>query len=144
MVSRKSEAIWDGDLVRGRGTVTFGSGALPPSGVTWAGRTGAAEGETSPEELLAGAQASCYAMALSAALARRRTPPQQLVVDAECFLEREESGFKVTLMKIAVKGRVEGIEPGEFELAAREAEAGCPISNAIRNNVEIELAVSLA
>lgn len=124
--------------------MTLGSRAIPQFPVTWASRTGEAGGKTSPEELLAAAQASCYAMALSAALARRRTPPEELDVSAECFLDRAESGYRVTTMKIAVTGKVPGVDQTGFEEAAREAEAGCPIANAIRDNVEIELTATLS
>jgi len=119
------------------------SGALPDFPVTWASRTETPEGKTSPEELLAAAHASCYAMALSATLSRRRTPPERLNVTAQCTLDKVGDGFKVTTMELTVRGRVPGLEQSVFQEVAQVAEKSCPISNAIRNNVEIRLTAKL-
>ncbi len=139
MAKRTASVTWENDLIRGKGTVRFGTGALPETGVTWASRTEQPGGKTSPEELLAAAHASCYAMALSATLARNGTPPTRLDVTAVCTFDRVGDGWKVTTMELTVKGTVRGIDSSKFEEIARVAEGGCPISNAIRNNVEIKL-----
>jgi osmotically inducible protein OsmC len=140
---RSAEVVWEKDLLSGRGSVKIGSGALPEFPVTWASRTEAPGGRTSPEELLAAAHASCYAMALSATLARKRTPPERLHVTAQCTFDNVAGGFKVTTMELTVHGRVPGLEPTAFEEVAQAAERSCPISNAIRNNVEIRLIARL-
>jgi osmotically inducible protein OsmC len=142
---RRAEVTWNGDLVSGSGQVTLASsGALRDSGVTWASRTEKSDGRSSPEELLAAAHASCYAMAFSATLGRRGTPPQQLHVVAVASLDRKpEGGFQVTAMDLTVRGRVSGLDQAGFEEAARTAEQGCPISNALRGNVEIRLNATL-
>lgn len=142
---RRAEVVWNGDLMSGSGTLTLvSSGVLRESPVTWASRTQAPDGRTSPEELLAGAHAACYAMALSATLARAGSPPERLQVTAVAsFDRRPEGGFKVSTMDLTVRGRVPGIDQARFEELARQGEQGCPISNAIRNNVEIRLSAVL-
>lgn len=134
---------WDGTLGAGSGSVTLGEGAASALPVSWASRTGHARGKTSPEELLAAAHASCYAMAFSHILEERGTPPQQLSVAADCTFEQVADGFKVSRMALAVEGTVQGITDEQFADAARAAEAFCPVSNALRGNVEITLSARL-
>jgi len=143
VAKRRAEVTWENDLIRGTGRIRFGTGALPETGVTWASRTEQPDGKTSPEELLAAAHASCYAMALSATLAANRTPPTRLDVTAVCTLDRVGDKWKVTIMELTVKGVVHEINNSKFEEIAKTAEAGCPISNALRNNVEIKLNAAL-
>jgi len=141
--TRSAEVIWEKDLLTGHGSVRIMSGALPEFPVTWASRIEAPGGKTSPEELLAAAHASCYAMALSATLARKRTPSERLDVTAKCTFDKVGDGFKVTTMELTVHGRVPGLQSSAFQDVAKEAEKACPISNAIRNNVEIRLTAHL-
>ncbi len=140
---RKASVIWDKDLVSGSGRVKFDSGALPETQVTWVARTEQPAGKTSPEELLAASHASCYAMAFSGTLGRRGTPPKKLDVTAVCTLDKVADNWKVTTMELRVTGEVPGINQAQFEDAAKAAEAGCPISNALRNNVEIKVNAQL-
>jgi osmotically inducible protein OsmC len=140
---RRADVTWENDLIRGSGKVRFGTGALPETGVTWVSRTEQPGGKTSPEELLAAAHASCYAMALSATLAGNKTPPTRLDVTAECTFDRVGDKWKVTAMELTVKGVVPNIDSAKFEEMAKIGEAGCPISNALRNNVEIKVNASL-
>ncbi len=142
-VQRSAEVVWERDLLSGRGNVSVGSGALARFPVSWSARTEAPQGMTSPEELLAAAHASCYAMAFSSTLAKRQTPPEVLNVTAVCTFDRFEGGWKVTRMNLSVRGRVPGLNQAQFEEAARAAEQGCPISNALRNNLDIALTVKL-
>ncbi len=123
--------------------MTTGSEAFGHFQVSWSARTQTPEGKTSPEELLAAAHASCYAMALSSTLAKRGTPPEELQVKAVCSFDKVGDGWKVTMMDLEVHGRVSGIDQARFEEAAKAGEKGCPISNAIRNNVEIKLTAKL-
>jgi len=143
VAKRRAEVTWENDLIRGTGRVRFGSGALPDTGVTWLSRTEQPGGMTSPEELLAAAHASCYAMAFSGTLAGNRTPPTRLDVTAECAFDKVGDKWKVTTMELTVNGVVPNISSSEFEEMARIGEAGCPISNALRNNVEIKVNASL-
>lgn len=141
---RSADVTWEKDLLTGSGKVRFGSKALPESPVTWASRTEQSNGKTSPEELLAAAHASCYAMALSATLARNKFPPTRLDVSAVVTFDKVGDGWKVTKSELTVKGWVPGIDAAKFQELAKAGEAGCPISGAIRNNVQITLNASLA
>ena len=144
MAKRTAKTTWKGTLIDGRGELTLeSSGLLSGTQVTWASRTEEPRG-TSPEELLAGAQAACYAMALSNTLAQQGTPPDSLEVSATCAFERSGEGFAVTTMDITVRGAVPGVDEAGFREAAEKAKEGCPISNAIRGNVEIGLTAKLA
>ncbi len=141
---RTASARWRGTLLEGEGEVTAdSSGLITASPLTWGSRTEDPAGRTSPEELLAAAQASCYAMALSSALAKQGTPADALEVKATCGLDKTETGLKVATMDIAVRGSVPGLDADGFQEAASKAEEGCPISNAIRGNVEIRVDAQL-
>ena len=136
---RQAQVVWNGDL-KGNGTITVGSGALGELPVTFSARTENADGKTSPEELIAAAHATCFAMVLSNMLAKAGTPPERLDVQATCSLDRKpEGGLIITSMQLDVTGRVPGLDQTRFEELAREGEKGCPVSNALRNNVDIKL-----
>ncbi len=136
---RRAEVIWQGNLVQGNGRLQVGSGAFGEQAITWAARTERSDGKTSPEELIAAAHAGCYAMALSHTLNQTGTPPEELIVTAVCTLD---SG-KITTMKLDVQGRVPGLDVAAFQEAAQKAEQACPVSNALRNNVQIQLTARL-
>ncbi len=141
---RRADVVWEGNLVQGHGKiVSVGSGALGELPITWASRTERSDGRTSPEELLAAAHAACYAMAFSHTLAQAGTPADQLTVSATCAFEQVESGFKVTTMDLNVRGKVPGLDQAGFEKVAQQAEQGCPVSNALRNNVQIRVQAHL-
>jgi len=140
MTERTSTTIWEGGLTDGSGSFTVGSGAFGPQDVSWARRTEEPEGATSPEELIAAAHAACYAMAFSYTLQNNGTPPQKLEVTSKVgFGPKEGGGMQVTYSKLSVKGKVDGLTPEQFSELAKAGEAGCPVSNALRNNVKIEL-----
>ena len=141
MVEREAHVVWQGDLTQGSGSLSEGSGVLNEAPVTFASRVESPGGKTSPEELIAAAHATCYAMALSNTLAEKDTPPERLEVDAVCTLDDEQ--LKITAVELDVRGAVPGIGEEDFENAAREAEQICPVSNALRGNVEIQLHTSL-
>lgn len=141
---RTAQAAWDGDLMSGHGTVKGTSGALPEVPVSWKSRTEAPGGQTSPEELLAAAHASCFCMALSAGLGRMQKPPQRLEVSATATFDKVGEGWKVTTMEISVVGKVPGLSAEEFEKAAKGAGEGCPISGAMKGNVAISVTARLA
>lgn len=136
---RSADVQWEGSLAHGNGSITLRTGAAGPMPYTWASRIERPDGRTSPEELLAAAHAGCYAMALSNVLAERGSPPERLEVTATCAIEKVDQGFKITTMDLRVRGQVPGIDEAAFQDAARAGEAGCPVSNAIRGNVEIRL-----
>lgn len=145
MAERTARAIWEGSLTDGKGEVTAESSQVLVSvPVTWGSRIEEPAGRTSPEELLAAAHAACYAMALSGELARRDAPPDRLDISATVAFEKVGEAFKVTRSQLHVRGRVPGLDRAAFEEAARAGEQGCPISGAIRGNVDIELEAELA
>lgn len=138
---RKAHVTWEGDLMKGNGTLTAASsGVLQDTPVTWASRTSSPEGKTSPEELIAGAHATCYAMSLSNTLAEGGNAPERLEVEAVCTFD--DGALKITTMDLRVNGEVPGLDAAGFEEAAKQAEQGCPVSNALRNNVDIRLKVN--
>jgi osmotically inducible protein OsmC len=142
---RTAEAVWEGSLVQGSGAVTLASsGAAGPLPVTWASRTARSEGKTSPEELVAAAHASCYCMALSGMLGEGGTPPERLEVSATVTFAQIEGGFKVASSALTVKGTVPGLDAAGFKEAAAAAKDGCPISGALKGNIEISVEASLA
>ena len=142
---RRAEAVWDGDLMTGTGTVSAAtSGAFTSLGVSWASRTEGPEARTSPEELVAAAHASCYCMALSAGLGRAGTPPTRLEVSATVTFQQIEGGWKVASSALTVKGTVAGITSDEFAAAAEAAKDGCPISGALKGNVDLSVDATLA
>jgi lipoyl-dependent peroxiredoxin len=144
MAVSRAEAVWEGDLLSGSGRVAADSGAFQELPVSWTARIERPSPNTSPEELLAGAHAACYAMALSNTLAGAGTAPERLDVSAVChFTPREGGGFEVSRMDLSVRGRVPGIDQAAFEQAARDGEEGCPISNALRGNVDIRVTATL-
>ena len=145
MTERKATAVWEGDLIHGSGKLTTdSSGVLQDTPVSWPARTEQAGGKTSPEELIAAAHAACYAMAFSHTLAQAGTPPERLDVSATVGLgPKPGGGVQVVHSHLTVTGTVPGLDQAGFEAAAKQGEQGCPISNALRNNVEITVTATL-
>jgi osmotically inducible protein OsmC len=140
---RRAEVVWRGDLFKGSGTFDLASsGAAQDLPVTWASRTEHHDGRTSPEELITAAHASCYAMALSNVLAQMGNEPEELNISAVCTFDVDQ--VKVTKMVLDVRGRVPDLDAEGFKSAAEQGEQACPISNALRGNVDIQLNASLA
>jgi osmotically inducible protein OsmC len=143
-IERQAHATWDGDLRSGSGRFDVGSGAIGSQEVTFASRFEDSGGKTSPEELIAAAHATCVSMALANGLAQAGHPPTRLETDAVATLDQGEGGFRITSMRLTVRGQVEGIDEDAFRAAADEAKAGCPVSKALAGNVEITLDAALA
>jgi lipoyl-dependent peroxiredoxin len=141
---RTATAVWEHDLAKGQGRVKGTSGAINELAYTWASRTEAPGGKTSPEELLAAAHAACFAMALTANLGRANKASEQVSVAATATFDKVGDAWKVTTMEIDATAKVPGLAPAEFAEIAKKAEAGCPISVALRGNVEIKVSAKLA
>jgi osmotically inducible protein OsmC len=142
----RAQAVWEGDLMTGKGRVSSRtSGVLRDAGLTWKARTESAGGATTtPEELLAAAHASCFAMALSHGLAQAGKPPQKLDVSATVtFGPKQGGGFSVQESALEVRGSVQGIDAAAFQKAAEAAKDGCPISQALKNNVKLSVKAQL-
>ncbi len=139
---RKATTIWEGDIKSGSGNATLdSSGATGPLNMSFPRRAGEPEGHTSPEELIAAAHATCFAMALSAALTRADTPPERLESSAVVTLSTE-GGPHIESSKLTVIGTVPGIDEAAFLEAANKAKEGCPVSKALAG-VEITLDAQL-
>jgi osmotically inducible protein OsmC len=134
---REAEIVWEGPLASGAGTLTTGSGALSELPVTWASRTERADGKTSPEELIAAAHSSCFAMALALVLGENETPPDRVTVNAACTLDEVEGAPRITTVELTVRAHAPGIEAAELERMVERAADLCPVSNALRGNVQI-------
>lgn len=139
---RRAEVTWHGDLQSGSGTIeSVGSGALGPLDVSWPARAEEPDGRTSPEELIAAAHASCFSMALSSGLAKAGHAPETLSVTAAVTFE---PGTGITRSALDVQGDVPGIDEAEFQRAAEEAKEACPVSQALKGNVEMTVSARLA
>jgi osmotically inducible protein OsmC len=143
LAERTATTTWTGDLASGSGELSFATGAVSGLPVSWAARAETPGGKTSPEELLAAAQSSCFAMALSGGLARAGHPAERLDVSATCTLDRIDGKPTVTNMHISVRGVVPGIEESAFQELTADAAKGCPVARAIQGNVAQQLTASL-
>ena len=140
--TRTAQVVWEGSLDEGGGTIeSVGSGAVSGLDVTWASRTEEeTQGKTSPEELIAAAHASCFSMAFSKILADAGSPPEQLRVYAQSTFVPGEG---MTTMELDVRGRVPGMDEEAFRRAAEDAKEDCPVSQALKGNVDIRLTAGL-
>jgi lipoyl-dependent peroxiredoxin len=139
---RRAEVTWQGDLLSGSGTIErVGSGAFGPLDVTWDSRTEASDGRTSPEELIAAAHAACFSMAFSNILAKAGTPPEQLSTAATVTFV---PGTGITSSALEVEGVVPGLDDQAFQEAAEDAKEKCPVSQALKGNVELSITARLA
>ena len=139
MAKRTAAVTWKGGLLDGTGMIeSSGSGALGALPVTWLSRAESSDGKTSPEELIAAAHASCFAMAFSLLLAEGGTPPEELDVRSTVtFIP----GTGITKSELELSGRVPGLSEEAFRAKAEQAKANCPVSQALKG-LEITLAVT--
>ena len=137
---RTANAHWEGSLFEGQGEVELVSSGVGSFEVTWAARSQEANGKTSPEELIAAAHSTCFSMALSNGLAGAGTPPTSLDTNADVTFV---PGTGITGILLTVKGVVPGMSAEQFEAAAQDAKANCPVSQALTGTT-ITLTASLA
>lgn len=144
MPTRTARTAWNGTLQEGSGQVELSSSGVGTYDVSFPKRAAEdADGTTSPEELIAAAHSSCYAMQLSALLAEAGGTPQSLDVTADVSLgEDPAGGFRLTGIALTVRGEVEGLDEAGFVEAAEAAKAGCPVSKAL-TGVDISLDAAL-
>lgn len=141
---RQAEAVWKGDLISGSGVVSAStSRSFSQLPVSWGSRTGAADGRTSPEELIAAAHASCFAMALSAGLGRAGARPERLDVSARVTFDNGGGSWKVVSSELTVRGQVPGMDATAFRQAAEAAKNNCPVSQALKGNVSLSVEATL-
>ena len=142
-MKRSANAIWEGSLKEGKGTFGVASGAIKGTPYSFKTRFEETPG-ANPEELIAAAHASCFAMAFSAGLGRAGTPPQKLQVSATVTFDKKDAGWGVTKSELEVIGTVPGVDAAGFQKAAEAAKDGCPISQALKNNVALSVMAKLA
>lgn len=141
MPTRKASADWDGTIKAGKGTFKAESGIGGP--YSFSSRFESGSG-SNPEELLAAAHAGCFSMALAGNLERAGATPEQIHTDAACTVEPSGSGFKITRMRLTTRVKAQGIDETKFREVAEATKAGCPVSGALMNNVQLELDAQLA
>jgi lipoyl-dependent peroxiredoxin len=145
MPTRTARTAWNGSLEQGSGQVELTSSKVGTYEVNFPKRAADdAGGTTSPEELVAAAHSACFAMQLSANIAQAGGTPQSLEVQADVSLGPDQAagGFKLTGIRLTVRGEVDGLDAAGFEEAAQEAKAGCPVSKAL-TGVDITLDAAL-
>ncbi len=141
MPTRKASAVWEGGLRGGKGSYKAESGQVGGN-YGFGSRFEQAPG-SNPEELIAAAHAACLSMALSAGLEKAGKPATRVATEAACTVEKVGEGFKITRMRLVVRGRVPGLDQAGFAKAAAEAKDGCPVSGALKGNVAFELDAKL-
>jgi osmotically inducible protein OsmC len=138
---RHAEVSWHGSLTEGSGRIErVGTGAFGPLDVSWPARTEAPGAQTSPEELIAAAHAACFSMALAHELAEGGNAPERLDTRADVTFQ---PGTGITASRLAVRGRVPGLDEAAFRDAAEGAKAGCPVSQALAGVPEITVEAAL-
>jgi lipoyl-dependent peroxiredoxin len=128
-IERTAEVVWEGNVARGNGSISGGTGAFTGLEFSLPTRIGAAEGKTSPEELLAAAHGACITMSLASELTQAGTPPGRLAVTCLIVMDEVEGqGHQIVGSNVELVARVDGIDDAALQAAAAEAHAGCPFS----------------
>lgn len=141
MPTRSASAKWEGGLKGGRGSF---SGATGLAGqYNFSSRFEDGPG-SNPEELLAAAHAACYSMAFGGGLEKNGTPATTIDTTARCTIEKVGDGFSITKVQLAVRAAVKNIDDATFQRIANDAKTGCPVSRALKGNVDVQLTASLA
>jgi osmotically inducible protein OsmC len=134
---RRAEVTWNGSLLEGSGRIDSStSGRLDGLELNWGSRAESAQGKTSPEDLIAAAHASCFAMALAHALAQAGTPADELHTSSGVTFQPGEG---ITRIELTVRGRVPGLDEAGFRAAAQDAKENCPVSKALASVPLLEL-----
>jgi osmotically inducible protein OsmC len=142
--NRKGSSVWTGDLRSGSGKISTSSGALSGVDYRYATRFDNEPG-TNPEELIAAAHASCFNMALAGALKRNGHEAAQLETHATCTIaSKEGGGFRISSMHLEVRGTVPGLDESEFERIVGDANQGCPVSNLLRDCLQLTIQASMS
>ena len=137
--TRTATTVWTGTLFEGSGEVTLNSSGIGTYAVNWPSRSAEANGNTSPEELIAAAHSSCFSMAFSNGLANNNTPATTLTTSAAVEFT---PGTGITGIALTVEGVVEGLDEATFQQLANAAKEGCPVSQALKA-VPISLTATL-
>lgn len=141
MPTRSASATWEGGLKNGRGTFRGNTGIGGQFNFSSRFESGAG---SNPEELLAAAEAACFSMALSAGLEQNGTPATSVDTTAKCTVEKSGDGFAITTMQLEVRARVPKVDDATFQRIAASTKEGCPVSKALKGNVQLTLNATLA
>ena len=141
-MERTASAVWKGGLKDGKGEISSQSGVLKGTQYSFSTRFENGIG-TNPEELIAAAHAGCFTMALSAQLGGANLTPESLETTASVKLEKTDAGFTITSIHLTTRAKVPGASASDFETAAQNAKAGCPVSRLFKGNAEIVLDAKL-
>jgi osmotically inducible protein OsmC len=142
-IVRTADVTWSGNVARGEGKISGGSGAFQLLPFTLATRIGQPEGKTSPEEVLAAAVGACFTMSLATELTQAGTPPDLLSTDATCIMDEVDGRHLVVEVQLVARGRVPGIDADTFERHARAAEDGCSMAHLVRGTAKVTLTATL-
>jgi len=140
MPVRKAEAIWEGNLVKGKGTIKTGSGSFEGP-YSFASRFESGTG-TNPEELIGAAHAGCFSMAFSLFIEKAGFSPERIHTDAKVHIDKVGEGFKITVIELDTQAKVPGIDEKKFQELAEATKKGCPVSVALAGT-EIRLKAKL-
>jgi len=140
MPTRTASATWQGGLQQGKGTFKGQTGLQGQYNFSSRFENGAG---SNPEELLAAAEAACFSMALSLGLEKAGFTPQSVETEAACTIDKVGEGFKITRMRLTTRATVPNIDDAKFQAIAAATKEGCPVSGALKNNVQIDLQASL-
>ena len=141
MPTRNASAVWEGGLRGGKGNYKGGESGI--GGAYSFGSRFEQAGGSNPEELLAAAHAACFSMALSGALEKNGTPPTRVETQAACTVDKVGDGFKITTMKLTVRAQAPNVDDATFQKLAAGARDGCPVSQALKGNVDLQLDAKL-
>jgi len=136
-MQRNASAHWTGGLKDGKGAITSASGVLSNTPYSFSTRFEGQPG-TNPEELIAAAHAGCLTMALSSQLGAAGMTAESLDTTATVTMEKLEAGFTVTSVHLAVKAKIPGADKAKFDLAAKNAKEGCPISRLLNTKITMD------
>lgn len=142
-IERNAEIVWEGNVARGGGTITAGTGAFTKLPYSLPARVGKLDGKTSPEELLASAHGGCLTMSLATELTQAGTPPGR--IDTTCQIVMDEvpgQGHQIVASHVTLHAEIDGLAPGDLDAALERADAGCPFSTLLRN-AGVEVTVGL-
>lgn len=140
-IHKKGSAHWEGDIKRGKGTVSTESGALKQQPYGFNTRFEGAAG-TNPEELIGAAHAACFSMALSLMLGEANYTPEGIDTTADVSLDKTDGGFAITKIALTSKVNVPGIDKGEFDKIINKAKAGCPVSQLFKAEITLDYQLS--
>ncbi len=136
-MKRNASAVWTGGLKDGKGTISSDSGVLAETQYSFSTRFEDGKG-TNPEELIAAAHAGCFSMALSAQLSTMGLTPGRIATSASVSLDKVGDGFAITAVHLVVKASVPGADAAQFETAANNAKAGCPVSKVLKATITMD------